>query len=79
MSDDGFELLQDILATNRARWLTVPGLALSPGQPREGKISWDAAKGDELQLRPRRWSRTARDERHAARLCRPEDGVDREN
>jgi hypothetical protein len=39
MSDDGFELLQDILATNRARWLTVPGLALSPGQPREGKIS----------------------------------------
>ena len=51
MSDDGFDLLQDILATNRARWLEVTGLALSPGPPREGKISWDAAKGDELQLR----------------------------
>ena len=51
MSDDGFDLLQDILATNRARWLEVRGLALSPGPPREGKISWDAAKGDELQLR----------------------------
>ncbi len=51
MSDDGFDLLQDILATNRARWLEVRGLALSLGPPREGKISWDAAKGDELHLR----------------------------
>lgn len=51
MSDDGFDLLQDILATNRARWLEVRGPALSEGPPREGKISWDAAKGDELRLR----------------------------
>ena len=26
-------------------------MALSPGPPREGRISWDAAKGEELQLR----------------------------
>ena len=51
MSDDGYDLLQDILATGRARWLEVIGIALSPGPPRAGKISWDAAKGDELQLR----------------------------
>ncbi len=51
MSDDGSELLLDILATNRARWLEVGGAALTPGPPRQGKISWDAAKGDELQLR----------------------------
>ena len=51
MSDDGYDLLQDILATGRARWLEVTGIALSPGPPRAGKISWDAAKGDELQLR----------------------------
>jgi superfamily II DNA or RNA helicase len=51
MSDDGFDLLQDILATGRARWLEVRGPALSEGPPREGRISWDAAKGDELRLR----------------------------
>ena len=79
MSDDGFELLQDILATNRARWLEVTGMALSPGPPREGKISWDAAKGDELQLRLDVGDGIPRDERHAAGLCRPEDGADREN
>ena len=51
MSDDGFDLLEDILATGRARWLEVKGPVLTAGPSREGKISWEASKDDELQLR----------------------------
>lgn len=51
MSDDGFDILQEILATGRARWLAISGKPLSEGPPRAGAVAWDASAGDELRLR----------------------------
>ena len=51
-TDDGaLEVVEAILATGRARWLTVGGAALSLGPPRPGRILWDAGDGAEMRLR----------------------------
>jgi superfamily II DNA or RNA helicase len=49
--DGGFDLLADILATDRARWLEVNGPALKLGPLRQGKIQWDVVNGEEMRLR----------------------------
>jgi superfamily II DNA or RNA helicase len=49
--DGALELLDDILATGRARWLEVGGAALTLGPTRPGRIVWDAGDGAEMRLR----------------------------
>lgn len=51
-TDDGaLELVEAILATGRARWLTVGGPELSLGPARPGRVLWDAGDGAEMRLR----------------------------
>ncbi len=47
----GWEILLDILATGRARWLTVNGPRLAVGPNREGEIVWELA--EDALMRPR--------------------------
>lgn len=49
--DGALEIVETILATGRARWLTVGGPALSLGPARPGRIHWDAGDGAEMRLR----------------------------
>jgi superfamily II DNA or RNA helicase len=51
-TDDGaLELIENILATGRARWLGVGGPVLSFGPARPGRIAWDTGDGAEMRLR----------------------------
>ena len=50
-SADSQELLKDIVATGRARWLGVRGVALTLGSTRPAKIIWEI--GEDVQTRPR--------------------------
>ncbi len=38
--ETGADILAEILATGRARWLDVNGPVLVPGEPRDGRIAW---------------------------------------
>ncbi len=47
--DVGGQILAQILATGRARWLKVNGPALQAGDPRPGKIAWQTDDGAEVR------------------------------
>ncbi|MHB8886172.1 MAG: DEAD/DEAH box helicase [Methylovirgula sp.] len=51
VGEAGWEILLDILATGRARWLTVNGHSLAVGPNREGEIVWELA--EDALMRPR--------------------------
>ena len=50
-AEDGFALLEEILATGRARWLGVDGAALALGPPRPGALIWATNAAAEARLR----------------------------
>ncbi len=49
--DDALDLLDDILATTRARWIDINSAAMTRGPTRTGRIIWDAGDGAEMRLR----------------------------
>ena len=51
-TDEGaLEIVEAIVATGRARWLSVGGIALSLGPVRQGHVRWDMGDGAEMRLR----------------------------
>ena len=50
-TDEALELIGEIVATNRARWLDVNAPTLALGPPQAGKIVWDVL--DNASMRPR--------------------------
>ncbi|WQO48771.1 hypothetical protein U8C42_28845 (plasmid) [Sinorhizobium medicae] len=74
-TERGAEVLDQILATGRARWMTIDGVDLSQGAAISGRIQWEPGKGGSLRaaLRledPSQAEKTRVPQRHAARLCR---------
>jgi len=49
--DNAIELVESILATGRARWQDVAGVALDLGPERRGRAVWEMTDGDALRLR----------------------------
>ena len=51
VGETGEELLAKVLATGRARWMTIDGPPLRPGSPRPGRIAWQVV--DAFAVLPR--------------------------
>ncbi|QPC89097.1 helicase (plasmid) [Mesorhizobium sp. NBSH29] len=48
-TERGAEILDEILATGRARWMTIDGIALSPGAAISGHVAWAPGTGGTLR------------------------------
>ena len=48
-SERGAEVIDQILATGRARWLTIDGVDLSPGAAISGHVHWEPGQGGSMR------------------------------